>query len=148
MARKVKKRLPATVKNRLNGLADGVEGLLDELEQGGTRTVVAPYAREFIGALRQHVAGRSLALDRMLGNVQPKAGAPGFEKATKLDLLRQFRKLRSRGVTHEDSAAALRVGKKPVSIDQRTVSKWKSQGVGIAEEIEARLNAQDEQKGT
>ena len=144
MARKVKKRLPTATKSRLGRLADGLTAVIDELEQDGTRVAVVPEARDFIEVLRQHVGGNSAPLERMLG-LTNGPGSPGFDKATKLDILRQLRVLRARGLSRDSAISALRVNGKPISVDQRTITKWKSTAVGVAEEIEARLNVQDGQ---
>lgn len=116
----------------LTRLADGLQALLDEADGRGS---VAPIAgmRELISTLRLHADGESKPLLQFLGVVGSRRGPAGIDKATQLELLREFRKLHDGGLTYE--AAAERVG-----VDQTTISTWRASAIGIAEQVGADLD--------
>ena len=112
-------------------LADGLQALLDEAD---LRSSVVPIAgvRELIATMRLHADGKSTPMRQFLGLVGSRRGPAGIDKATQLELLREFRKLHDTGLTYE--AAAERVG-----VDQTTISTWRASAVGFAEQVDADL---------
>jgi hypothetical protein len=119
-------------KERVTRLVAGLQALLDEARRGGSPVEAVVGARDLLVALKTYLAGNDRPLKHLLGLVNEQVGVPGRDTVAKIKLMRQFRELRAQGVSRDDAANKL-------GVDQRTLSRWRHQAAGVAEEIDARL---------
>ena len=119
----------------LTKMLDGLQALIDEADARGS---VPPFpgARDLTAALRQHLAGDPLPVRRFLGLVRVAPGRPGIDKPFQLELLREYERLRTSGLSHEAAAEG-------VGVDQTTISAWKNVEIGWTAEVLARLETAD-----
>ena len=91
--------------------------------------------REVAAALDALLAKDSDAgpIRRFFALVNERPGLPGHENADKMKTLRRFRELRAQGVASEDAASKL-------GVELRTISRWKNEPVGYAEQVDAQLS--------
>ena len=119
-------------KKRISALVAGIEAVQDEARRRGVPVEPIPGGTDLVECLRKLLAGDDLPVQRWLGLLK-RDGRPAIDDQAKIELIRQHRLLRLQGKSSDEAAEA-------VGVDQRTLTRWRGEVAGVAEEVEARID--------